>query len=35
MGPNVKDIHSPQERVSISSMTRVYEYLLELLKALN
>ncbi|WP_069997987.1 aminoacyl-histidine dipeptidase [Cellulosilyticum sp. I15G10I2] len=31
-GPNVKDIHSPQERVSISSMARVYEYLIKLLE---
>lgn len=31
-GPNVDAIHSPEERVSISSMRRVYEYLIELLK---
>jgi dipeptidase D len=31
-GPDVKDIHSPQERVSISSMIRVYEYLIKLLE---
>lgn len=33
-GPNVKDIHSPKERVSISSMARVYEYLIRLLENL-
>ncbi len=32
IGPHVKDIHSPQERVSISSMARVYEYLIRLLE---
>lgn len=31
MGPNLKHIHSPQEVVSISSMARVYEYLVKLL----
>lgn len=31
-GPNVDAIHSPEERASISSMRRVYEYLVELLK---
>ncbi|OOO00734.1 MAG: aminoacyl-histidine dipeptidase [Epulopiscium sp. Nele67-Bin004] len=35
IGPNMHDIHSPQERVSISSMTRVYEYVTELLKELK
>lgn len=34
-GPNVYDIHSPKERASISSMTSVYEYLVNLLKALK
>ena len=33
-GPNVKHIHSPQEVVSISSMARVYEYLIKLLESL-
>ena len=33
-GPNVKHIHSPQEVVSISSMARVYEYLIKLLENL-
>ncbi|MEG0502162.1 MAG: aminoacyl-histidine dipeptidase [Cellulosilyticaceae bacterium] len=31
-GPNVRAIHSPEERASISSMQRVYTYLVELLK---
>lgn len=34
-GPNVYDIHSPEERMSISSMGRVYGYLTELLKNMN
>lgn len=34
-GPNVKDIHSPQERASISSMERVYAYLVKLLEKLG
>ncbi len=33
-GPNVKHIHSPQEVASISSMARVYEYLVKLLEKL-
>jgi dipeptidase D len=33
-GPEVKDIHSPNERVSISSMARVYEYLIRLLESI-
>ena len=33
-GPNIKDIHSPQEAVSISSMASVYEYLVKLLEKL-
>lgn len=35
LGPNVYDIHSPEESVSISSMARVYVYLLTLLENLN
>ncbi|MGL4798560.1 MAG: aminoacyl-histidine dipeptidase [Cellulosilyticaceae bacterium] len=31
-GPNTYDIHSPEERASISSMERVYGYLIALLK---
>ncbi len=34
-GPNVSDIHSPNERVSISSMARVYEYLIKLLEKIT
>ncbi|MEF9959679.1 MAG: aminoacyl-histidine dipeptidase [Niameybacter sp.] len=34
-GPNAYDIHSPEERASISSMIRVYAYLLDLLKAMK
>lgn len=34
MGPNLKHIHSPQEVASISSMARVYEYLVKLLENL-
>lgn len=35
IGPNMKDVHTPQEKVSISSIKRVYEYLVELLKKLK
>lgn len=34
-GPNAYDIHSPEERVSISSMARVYAYLTTLLKEMK
>ena len=34
-GPNVYDIHSPEERMSIASMGRVYDYLKTLLKNMN
>ena len=34
-GPNAYDIHSPEERVSISSMARVYEYLINLLREMK
>lgn len=34
-GPNMEYIHTPQERLSISSTKRTYEYLIELLKALK
>ncbi len=33
-GPDMKDIHSPRERLSLSSSARVYEFLLALLKSL-
>ena len=34
-GPDILDIHTPQERLSISSTRRVYEYTLEVLKRLK
>ncbi|ONI47049.1 aminoacyl-histidine dipeptidase [Candidatus Epulonipiscium fishelsonii] len=34
-GPTVKDIHSPNERASISSMNRVYEYVVKLLEEIK
>lgn len=34
-GPNMYDVHTPKERVSISSTKRVYEYLTQLLKKLK
>lgn len=33
-GPNLYDIHTSRERLSVSSIERTYEYLLEMLKAL-
>ncbi|SCG82577.1 aminoacylhistidine dipeptidase [Proteiniborus sp. DW1] len=35
IGPNMYDVHTPKERLSISSTKRVYEYLTELLKRLK
>lgn len=35
IGPNLYDIHTPGERLSISSVQRVYEFLLEVLKELG
>ncbi|MFI3173993.1 MAG: aminoacyl-histidine dipeptidase [Bacillota bacterium] len=35
IGPEMHDIHTPQERVSISSTLRVWEFLLEALKELQ
>ena len=35
IGPNMKDIHTSEETLSISSTARVYEYLLEVLKRLK
>ncbi len=32
LGPNILDIHTPAERLSISSTKRVYEFLIEFLK---
>ena len=31
IGPNTEDVHSPNERVSITSLKNTYEYLQELL----
>ena len=35
MGPNIKDIHSANETLSISSAKRMYQYVLSVLKALE
>ena len=32
MGPDAYDIHTPRERVSISSVDRCYRFILEVLK---
>lgn len=34
LGPDMPDIHTPRERVSVSSVARVYQYLLALLREL-
>lgn len=34
-GPNMYDVHTPQEKLSIASTKRVYEYLVELLRKLK
>lgn len=34
-GPDIKDAHTPEENLSISSTERVWEYLLEVLKNIN
>ncbi len=34
IGPDMKDIHTPRERLSVSSVNRVYEYVLKLLEQL-
>lgn len=34
-GPNMYDVHTPKERLSISSTKRTYEYLIQLLKKLK
>lgn len=34
-GPNIYDVHTPKEKLSISSTKRAYEYLTELLKKLK
>ncbi len=35
IGPDMKDIHTPEERLSISSTKRVFDYLLEVLRRLD
>jgi len=35
IGPDMSEIHSPQERLSISSTKRTYEFVLEVLKAIK
>lgn len=35
IGPNLYDVHTPQEHMSISSVERVYKYLVEVLKAIK
>ena len=34
-GPNIKDIHTPKEKLSISSAKRMWDYLLKVLEALK
>jgi len=34
-GPNIYDIHTPMERLSVSSTKRVYEYIIAVLEAFN
>lgn len=34
-GPTMLDVHTPEERLSISSTKRTYEYLLQVLKAIK
>jgi dipeptidase D len=35
IGPDIKDVHTVNERMSVSSAARVYEYLLKLLAELK
>ncbi|CUQ56336.1 aminoacyl-histidine dipeptidase [Clostridium paraputrificum] len=35
IGPDIIDIHTPNEHISISSVERCYEYLLEVLKEIK
>ena len=32
MGPEIRDIHTTEERMSISSVARMWEYILEIVK---
>lgn len=34
LGPNMYDVHTPEEKVSISSVKKVYEFLVEVLKSI-
>jgi dipeptidase D len=34
-GPNLYDVHTPDEHMSISSVQRTWEYLLEVLKSIK
>ena len=34
-GPDIKDIHTPNEKLSISSTKRMWEYLLKVLESLK
>ena len=34
-GPNISDIHTPKEKLSISSAKRMWDYLLKVLEALK
>ena len=35
LGPDMKDIHTTEEKLSISSVKRVWEYLVEVLKRIK
>ena len=35
IGPNLLDIHTPKERMSISSVKRVYDYVLGVIAEIN
>ena len=35
IGPDILDIHTPQERMNVESVKRVWEYLLNVLKTLE
>jgi dipeptidase D len=35
IGPNMKDIHTSEERLGVASVERVWNYLLEVLKVLK
>lgn len=35
IGPDMKDIHTPQERLSISSTARVYDFLKKVLERIH